>query len=75
MSPTVRRRVASASAFSRVTTASTELNESGEFSPDGERFPMVKEVEAPTTEPVVVLNWHEELKRLIPRRPVNDSGR
>ncbi|HXV59348.1 MAG TPA: hypothetical protein VEK15_01545 [Vicinamibacteria bacterium] len=37
-----------------------------DISPDGERFLRVKEVEAPTTELLVVLNWHEELKRLVP---------
>lgn len=41
-----------------------------DVSPDGQRFLMVKET-AQTTAPVqinVVLNWHEELKRLVPTR-------
>jgi Tol biopolymer transport system component len=38
-----------------------------DVSPDGERFLMVLENEAPETmEVVVVLNWDEELKRLVP---------
>ena len=38
-----------------------------DVSPDGERFLMVLENETPETmELVVVLNWFEELKRLVP---------
>ena len=41
-----------------------------DVSPDGERFLMIKEGgsgdETPPAEPIVVLNWFEELKRLVP---------
>jgi hypothetical protein len=40
-----------------------------DISPDGQRFLRVKEVAAPTTELVVVLNWRSELKRLVPTDP------
>jgi hypothetical protein len=36
---------------------------------DGLRFLVIKDAPAPTSSPselVVVLNWHEELKRLVP---------
>ena len=40
-----------------------------DVSPDGQRFPVLKPVEqkeAPLTQINVVLNWSEELKRLVP---------
>ncbi len=37
-----------------------------DISPDGQRFLMIKEVEGSTTQINVVLNWFEELKRLVP---------
>ena len=37
-----------------------------DISPDGERFLMVKEEELPEAQINVVLNWFEELKRLVP---------
>ncbi len=37
-----------------------------DISPDGKRFLMIKEEESPTTQVNVVLNWFEELKRLVP---------
>jgi serine/threonine-protein kinase len=48
------------------------VNRSYDVSPDGQRFLMIKEtaVERPTAAPagfVVVLNWQEELNRLVPR--------
>lgn len=47
-------------------------NRSYDVSPDGQRFLMIKEsaVEQPAATPasfVVVLNWKEELNRLVPR--------
>jgi serine/threonine-protein kinase len=43
-----------------------------DISPDGRRFLMIKEAESATRDSapqmVVVLNWHEELKRLVPTR-------
>ena len=39
------------------------------FSPDGQRFLMLKPVESQTSAPTqihVVLNWFEELKRQVP---------
>jgi len=34
--------------------------------PDGKRFLMIKEVEGSTAQINVILNWFEELKRLVP---------
>ncbi len=47
------------------------LNLSWDISPDGQRFLVVKRGETRDGTPessdiVVVLNWHEELKRLVP---------
>jgi hypothetical protein len=42
-----------------------------DVSPDGQRFLMLKRVEqksAPLTQINVVLNWSDELKRLVPAR-------
>ncbi len=36
------------------------------FSPDGQRFLMIKEAGPEATQINVVLNWFEELKRLVP---------
>ncbi len=36
------------------------------ISPDGQRFVMVKQSETSATQIQVVLNWFEELKRLVP---------
>ncbi len=38
-----------------------------DVSPDGQRFLMVKQAEQGPTQINVVQNWHEELKRLVPR--------
>ncbi len=44
-----------------------ELGSSYDISPDGQRFLMVKrEQNLVPTELIVVLNWFEELKRLVP---------
>ena len=40
-----------------------------DISPDGQRFLMIKEVEAGQAQINVVLNWFEELKRLVPVNP------
>ena len=43
-----------------------------DISPDGKRFLMIKESgsnETPSTELILVLNWLEELKRLVPTDP------
>jgi len=37
-----------------------------DISPDGKRFLMLKEVTPEATQINVVLNWFEELKRLVP---------
>ncbi len=39
-----------------------------DISPDGERFPMITQVEdtSATSQIIVVQNWFEELKRLVP---------
>ncbi len=37
-----------------------------DISPDGQRFLMIKAVEGSTAQINVVLNWFEELKRLVP---------
>ncbi len=37
-----------------------------DISPDGKRFLMIKEETQPTAQINVVLNWFEELKRLVP---------
>lgn len=37
-----------------------------DIAPDGERFLMVKELDDERPEMVFVLNWFEELKRLVP---------
>ncbi len=37
-----------------------------DISPDGQRFLMIKAVEGSTGQIHVVLNWFEELKRLVP---------
>ncbi|MEE8162164.1 MAG: protein kinase, partial [Acidobacteriota bacterium] len=40
-----------------------------DISPDGQRFLMIKAVEGSTGQINVVLNWFEELKRLVPTEP------
>jgi hypothetical protein len=51
-----------------------DLGEAGrtyDVSPDGQRFLMIKSAEEQATRPtsvVVVLNWFEELRRLVPKR-------
>ena len=44
------------------------LNSNWDVSPDGQRFLMIKRVEATdeTSPIIVVLNWVEELRRLVP---------
>ena len=37
-----------------------------DISPDGQRFLMIKDVEGSTGQINVVLNWFEELNRLVP---------
>jgi len=37
-----------------------------DISPDGQRFLMIKEAEGSTAQINVLLNWFEELKRLVP---------
>jgi hypothetical protein len=37
-----------------------------DITPDGRRFVMVKEMNPPPRRIAVVLNWFEELKRLVP---------
>ncbi len=37
-----------------------------DISPDGERFLMIKEGGSDSTEFILVQNWFEELKRLVP---------
>ena len=37
-----------------------------DISPDGQRFLMIKDIEGRTGQINVVLNWFEELKRLVP---------
>ncbi len=37
-----------------------------DISPDGQRFLMIKEEQTTTAQINVVLNWFEELKRLVP---------
>ena len=37
-----------------------------DISPDGQRFLMIKTAEGSTAQINVVLNWFEELKRLVP---------
>jgi len=37
-----------------------------DISPDGQRFVMIKAVEGSTGQIHVILNWFEELKRLVP---------
>ena len=39
---------------------------SWDISPDGERFLMMKEATDETAQLVIVLDWFEELKRLVP---------
>lgn len=51
---------------------SAEISPDGrnyDVSPDGKRFIVIKNVAEPTAAPpqlVVVLNWYEELKKLVP---------
>lgn len=51
------------------TVIATPYLAQNDISSDGERLLRVKEVEAPKTGLVVVLNWLEELKRLAPTTP------
>ncbi len=37
-----------------------------DIAPDGQRFLMIKEGKDATPRIIVVQNWHEELKRLVP---------
>jgi Tol biopolymer transport system component len=39
-----------------------------DLAPDGQRFLMIKEPAPPTTEIVIIENWIEEVKRLVPAR-------
>jgi hypothetical protein len=52
-------------------TVFPDMSPAYDVSADGQRFLMVKEPEqatAATQQINVVLNWHEELKRLVPTR-------
>jgi len=44
----------------------TATNRQYDISPDGQRFLMIKAVEGSTGQINVILNWFEELKRLVP---------
>ena len=53
----------------RYVTASGSAARMYDVSPDGERFVMVKQAAdsgAASPQIVIVQNWHEELKRLVP---------
>jgi serine/threonine-protein kinase len=55
----------------RYGAAPNQAGRTYDISPDGKRFLMIKPIVDPTAEPaslVVVQNWREELKRLVPTR-------
>ena len=47
-------------------STSTNRGRTYGVSPDGQRFLMIRVNNAPSDQLVIVLNWHEELKRLVP---------
>jgi hypothetical protein len=55
----------------RYGAAPNQAGRTYDISPDGKRFLMIKPIVDPTAPPaslVVVQNWREELKRLVPTR-------